>query len=96
MHPTDELATIKSTRSTRRTCREFRYRLRLLILHGGASVNFFLTYRRHEECLLFPNPFDITILELLMIALDVSSELPILPVIIEGSKSAYLGRYLTQ
>jgi hypothetical protein len=74
----------------------FRYRLHLLILHGGASLNPFLRHGRHEECFVLPNPVNIELSEGLVIGLDVPSDLPILPEIRMGPFDAEENRLLWQ
>jgi hypothetical protein len=57
----------------------FHYRLHLLVLHGGESLNPSMSRQRHKEHFVLPARAQVTLTDTLLIGLDVPSDFPLLP-----------------
>ena len=51
-------------------CASLRYRLWLLVSHGGASIGPFLRHGHSEECVVFPSPGEVPLYEDMVIGLN--------------------------
>ena len=59
-----------SLETVNKLCQSLRYRLWLVISHGGASIGPFLRHGHAEECLVFPAPGDVPLYQDMVIGLD--------------------------